>query len=222
MGLVLDNKCFNSISNNMLITVAEAKSFLQITGTTYDTLITGYCGYITAEINTYIGRIIESATYTNEVLEYESANFDLDENTPFDLASPQRTVQLRNYPVATVSGVVQASISYDGVALIPDDDYKIDVNNGTVYFYATPSDYQRKLLATYTAGYSTVPDDLKLVALMGVKDLFRSGGVTAQGDLDVTSKSVGDFSVNYSQVKNTKAYLEDNKGILSKYIKVGI
>ena len=53
----------------MLITVAEAKSFLQITGTTYDTLITGYCGYITAEINTYIGRNIESATYTGEVLE---------------------------------------------------------------------------------------------------------------------------------------------------------
>ena len=46
--------------------------------------------------------------------------------------------------------------------------------------------------------------------------------MTAQGDLGVASKSDGDFLFNYSQVKNTKAYLEDNKGILSKYIKVGI
>lgn len=206
----------------MLITVAEAKSFLQITGTTYDTLITGYCGYITAEINTYIGRTLESAVYTNEVLEYESANFDLDENTPFDLASPQRVVHLKNYPVVTVSGTAQLSISYDGVALVPDDDYKVDTDTGTVFLYASPSDYQRKLLATYTAGYSTVPDDIKLVALMGVKDLYRSGGVTAQGDLNVTSKSVGDFSVNYSQVQDTKAYITGNSLILSKYMKVGI
>lgn len=206
----------------MLITVAEAKSFLQITGTTYDTLITGYCGYITAEINTYIGRTLESAVYTNEVLEYESANFDLDENIPFDLASPQRVVHLKNYPVATVSGTAQLSISYDGVALVPDDDYKVDTDTGTVFLYASPSDYQRKLLATYTAGYSTVPDDIKLVALMGVKDLYRSGGVTAQGDLNVTSKSVGDFSVNYSQVQDTKAYITGNSLILSKYMKVGI
>ena len=206
----------------MLITVAEAKSFLQITGTTYDTLITGYVGYVTAEISSYLGRNLESAVYTNEVLEYESANFDLDENTPFDLASPQRVVHLKNYPVVTVSGTAQLSISYDGVALVPDDDYKVDTDTGTVFLYASPSDYQRKLLATYTAGYSTVPDDIKLVALMGVKDLYRSGGVTAQGDLNVTSKSVGDFSVNYSQVQDTKAYITGNSLILSKYMKVGI
>lgn len=206
----------------MLITVAEAKSFLQITGTTYDTLITGYVGYVTAEISSYLGRNLESTAYTNEVLQYESATFDLDENTPFDLASPQRVVNLKNYPVATVSGTAQLSISYDGVALVPDDDYKVDTDTGTVFLYASPSDYQRKLLATYTAGYSTVPDDIKLVALMGVKDLFRSGGVTAQGDLNVTSKSVGDFSVNYSQIQDTKAYITGNSLILSKYMKVGI
>ena len=206
----------------MLITVAEAKSFLQITGTTYDTLITGYCGYITAEINSYVGRNLESATYTNEVLNFESANFDLDENTPFDLGTPQSTVQLKNYPVASVSGTAQITISYDGDPFVLDDDFKVDTDTGTVYFYTSSTDYQRKLLATYTAGYSTIPDDIKLVALMGVKDLFRSGGVTTQGDLNVTSKSVGDFSVNYSQVEGVKSYLESNSMILNKYTKVGI
>ena len=51
----------------------------------------------------------------------------------------------------------------------------------------------------------------------GIRDLVRSRGLG-----DVYKRQVGDFSVNYSQVQNTKAYLEDNKGILSKYIKVGI
>lgn len=182
-----------------MITLNEAKAYLGVTTTATDALITTIINNVTAEIESVCGRKLMEHVYSNEVLSYEISDYDGQYNPEIDLESDYLKLFLKNYPVQSLS------LTADGVE-VDDANYDIDANNGVVTMYQAESDDKGRLKATYTAGYTlttgssfTVPDDLKMVAYQGVKYEYSYSGVTTQGQSNVTSKSVGSFSVTYNK-----------------------
>jgi hypothetical protein len=217
-----------------LITLADVKTFLQITSDDDDAILQMDIDLITAEVEAYTDRNLEEDTYTDEIIKLQRSNFDRLNTRPLAVSGKYQTTVLENYPC--VSGVV---IENDNVALTTTD-YNVDLTNAVVTFFNSVSDSKFKLTSTYTAGYSseldanyTTPKDLQLVLMEGVKRLYQSGGTATQGKANIKSKKVGDYSVGYGNNADTsnvyatqaglvKAYLESNSIILNRYKKVRI
>src|SRR5690348_4059529 len=162
-----------------MVTIDEIKSFLGLSGTTsYDGLLTTLEGYVQAEIEAVCDRSFELATYTDEIIDLRMSKFDQQNIPEIDVAKLQAIAFLKHYPI--VSGV---TLTHQGEELVADEDYLLDSNTGTVRFYTPISDFKDNLTATYQAGYSTVPDSLKLVALEGVRELFEATGTAKQGKI---------------------------------------
>lgn len=224
-----------------MVTLAEAKTYLGISVTTYDTLIETFIEYTTDEIETFVDRNLVQSQYSNEVIKFEFSDFDLQEGqeNELDLRRGRPAGFLTNYPIVAVTGSLQLAITYKGNTLIEDTDYIVDPTNGVVDFYNYPSDYKKNILATYTAGYTIAsgsyqfPAALRLVALDGIKLMFQKSGTTSQGSADIKSKDVGDFGVSFGSGADTtaaiqsgalylKKYLADNLPTLKRYMKVNI
>ena len=217
-----------------LVTLDTVKTFLQITGTSSDTILNLYIDLISSEINAYVGRNLDETYYVDEPLEYQFSKYDPSSNRPLDVREPNPQVFLREYPVQGLE------ITSRGTT-VPTSDYTLDHRNGVVTFFKSYTDYKERLKASYTAGYTTitgatytVPSNLQLVALEGVKRLYTNGGAAEESSGDVTSKKVKDFSVQYGGTANSsnyffdsnsglvKAYLEANSTTLNRYRKVVI
>lgn len=145
-----------------LVTLAKYKDYLKITTTTYDTLLTDIQSAIEKRVKEYLLRPIESATYTDELYD----------------GSGDECLVLRNFPITAATTIKE----YQG----------LDSNNAeTWYTLVQGTDYDRKLLdaeafairmdgytfakgdlnykITYTAGYTSIPDDIQ----MACKELLK-------------------------------------------------
>lgn len=208
---------------SFIIGITETRTFLQI-GTASDVLLSLYIDLIESEIEAFTDRNLARGTYT-ESLAYLQSTFDKTGYTALDASQDKLNLFLDNYPVITgsltlISGgaeVTQSSFSYDNA-------------NGVIRTESVLSDPT----ATYVAGYTTAtaPNDLKLVAFMGVKSLYDNNSAASSGSGDVKSKSIKDFSVTYGNEQTsliinsvsglTKTYIASNKHILNKYKRVDI
>lgn len=203
-----------------MVTLAEAKTFMRVTTSADDALITSLIDYISTAVETYTGRIFRQTTVTEEVLTFDYSSFDLQYRPSFDLAGIRRIAFLKNYPITEIT-----SLTHDGTALTVDDDYILDPSTGAVAFYTSVGDAKNSLLVTYTAGYATadVPADLKMIVLQGIKELYQSSGAVSAGVTAVDSKKIGDFSVSYATgSESINSYLSMNELILKKYRVVNI
>ncbi len=109
-------------------------------------------------VETYVGRELESATYTNEV-------FD-------GLGHP--ALWLRRFPVTAVTSVTE-----DGTALAVDDDYIFNasgrilrVSGGQRYPWV---DKPAAIVITYDAGYTTIPANIRWVATRLAARILQAG-----------------------------------------------
>ena len=75
----------------------------------------------------------------------------------------------------------------------------------------SPGHVENSVRITYTAGYSAVPDDVKLAALMLADNVLR---MILQRTLG-SSMSIGDFKSSLTEVK--EAFSDEIKGLLSCY-----
>ena len=131
-----------------LATSAEVKAFLDISGSGSDTLLGAILEGVDQRIKRYIGRDVESATYSAEL---------------HDATGTDDALRLKHWPIISVSAV-----SIEGTALASAE-YQIDKPAGVLYRRnATDStstavwdEGRRNISATYTAGYATVPADLR-------------------------------------------------------------
>lgn len=177
----------------MIITLQEIKDYLRITDTANDTILTTMGAYVQAEIEAYCQRKFDLATYTDEVLHYMTSSFDGQPNLELDTYEDNLKILVKNYPVVSVT-----SFTHDTTTLTTGSDYLIDLEAGEIEMATFYSDAENDLKIDYVAGYSDAPDDLKMVILDGVKEMFKDYDVASAGGKDVKSKSVGDFSVTYS------------------------
>ncbi len=163
------------------ITVDEAKIELKITVNTYDDRIDSLIEDVSAEIQGWTGRTIESTTFSETQ----------------DIGYLQRAVFLEEYPIISIAGCTS-----NGVAMVEGTDYsakyktgvliKKEVDQISVLDYVKDYWYEGtdKFEITYTAGYTTIPDAIKRATKMLVKRNYYDSGAG-----DVKSRSMGDEHV---------------------------
>lgn len=205
-----------------LITLQEAKDFLQITTTVSDALISSYIQMVSSEIEAYCDRTFAIGTYS-QPLHLKQSQFDFNTDLPLNFGTIRAQARLRQTPVVDFKEITSNSVT------VSDNNYTVDNDNGVVTFYQSVSDYKDKLVANYVSGYATtdVPQNLKLVAKQGVKTMFENGGVAKERSGNVSSKSLKDFSVSYGNKQTglytnvdglvMKTYLAGNRVILDRY-----
>jgi uncharacterized phiE125 gp8 family phage protein len=191
-----------------MITLADAKTYLQITGSDDDTLLQMYIDDITAEFEEYTDNIFVSQTFTN---------------VPVDTIDQPREVILDAFPVDNVV------VAYDGSIKTENEDYYLSKDSGAVYLEFTSKKDSNTLVVSYTAGYevtatsSDVPRELQALARKALKEIYEVNGKAKKGKGDLKSKRLDAFSVTYGDkdvVNITKTILDDNKLILNKYMRV--
>lgn len=204
------------MTTSALVTITQVQDYLGISTTTG---LQTYIDIVSSEIDAYTGRNLSQNVYTDEVLNWTNSTFDTSDNEPLDTEIDYPSLFLSNYPI-----VGSVAITEDGTA-VPTANYSTDTTNGVIKVFSYISDDKDKLLATYTAGYTTttgqtntIPSDLRGVALEGVRYMFVNGGTARQGTGNVSSKKVKDFSVSYGDNADNSRYVNTDMGLIKSYI----
>jgi hypothetical protein len=183
-----------SIQSNALISFDEFKlyrdNYKSIAEN--DTLVENLINYVTDEFHTYCEIVqFKSRQYT----EYYDGN---NSNRLF----PKRT------PIISVTSIYNDVDWVYGVdKLITATNYKI-VDNTYITFKEIICKADQNIKLVYTAGYVTIPGDIKLAALKEVARAFDR-----RFEADITGKSLNDGSVQYTE----KGLLKETKDTLDKY-----
>jgi hypothetical protein len=196
----------------MLASLANIKLFLGITDNSKDSLLTLLGTAVSKQIETYTGRTFESTVYTNE--EYDG--------------NGTRELKLKHFPVVTFTKLERnnAEDNTDDWTELDSSDYWVDTNSGVVSRVSGFLDYEptaendlsneslftwgkNRYRATYTAGYATVPEDVQLVTMLSVSNLFKTGK-----NPNLKSESLGDHSITFKDSLGLDDY---SKSILDSY-----
>lgn len=164
-----------------LATLSQLKSQVDIkqSDTTYDTKLTLYLGAGKSFVENYCDRSFASASYT-ELMHGNRNNVIIPKQWPITAVTTLKVSSTRSWS--------------DPDALIPSTDYGIS-NDGTVITYYEglfPKGYDIIQLV-YTAGYSTIPDDLVLANLWASEWFYRHNqrGDTGRTSTGKQGESVG-------------------------------
>lgn len=176
----------------MIDTIDNIKQLGGITGTDYDLVLTQIAEGVDVAIKKYLGINPEEHTVTGE-------DYILDGMT--------KILVLNEYPVSNLT------ITYDGDT-VSTDAYSVDSDNGIVIFNYAVGASVNKLKCSYTAGWSTVPADIRLAFDKCVLDVFN----TRNSHGSVQAEKMGDYSVTYGKVIDEA--LSSYKDILDSYVRV--
>lgn len=172
-----------------LITLAQAKTHLKITASSEDTLLEQMINRAGQVCNTYTGRHLKTATWT----EYYNGNGN-------------RTLELSNFPITSVTSVnVDSTRQWaSSTAIDTDEDLIVDApagiiklwNNGGL-FYAGFGNVKVVYVAGYTdSGDNAVPYDLQEAALLILQLSYKRHYQDQR--IGISSETVGDRTYNYS------------------------
>ena len=145
--------------------LADVKTYLGVTTTTDDARIAGIMVWVEALIDAYLGRTMVSATFTQTAYKVRS-----------------EILQLRNYPVASITSITIDDVEETETQL--DEDYHLDTDTGTIYGDFIAGDVN---VIVYVGGYSTNPAVVDEVFLMVVEDRYEDyKGISGAEVKDVT------------------------------------
>lgn len=192
-----------------ILTVSEAQSYLGVATGSDVALISGLINYAQASMERYIGNKIAETSITGEVLNGVVSGFDEDEIEGLSIEEGLPLVMRTQYsPVSTVT------IKED-TETVDSDDYDIDTDTGVITFYRNVDSSKNNLTIDYKAGFASVPEELKYVALEVVKSMYQENGAK-KGEGKISAKRIGEFSVNYAKTK----ILDDYKDVLNSYKRI--
>lgn len=161
---------------NEFCAIADVKTFLGITDTNSDAVLTALCTLVSGMMRTYLSRDIYPVTsYT--------ANVD---------GNGKTSIILPEYPITAVS-----SLSIDGTDIPArtsptGSGYTFNRNTVTLSGYEFSKGAQNVSIA-YSAGYAAIPDEIKSSAVIWVATLFQR-----RKNLDITSRAIGAENVAYA------------------------
>lgn len=195
----------------MILTLSEVKTWLGVTDNASDSILTVMIPLVESSIANMLDIQLEQTTITNEVIHYNFSRFDTSGSTGLSTFESKGLVRLKRSPVITIT-----NISYNSTPIEASDYFFIN-DLGLVQFLRLHPDLDFKLTCTYVAGYtdSTLPPDLKLLLLDGVKSMFRNSGKALQNQGNIKSKRIGDFAVTYG-IDDT-GYLATHSYTIKKY-----
>lgn len=191
-----------------LTTRARVKTFLGITSTDDDTLLDSLINVVTNFIENYCDRRFKLTTYTDEVYD----------------GNGSQQMLLKQYPVVafTQLGERDSVDNQSSWTAIDSEDYFVNLVTGIIdYINGLFRRLPRHYRATYQAGYDVdVSDIAKTLEAAGAGDLeFACWSLVSdmydeyKGEADITSESLGDYSVSYAAVEENPVI----KNILEKY-----
>lgn len=174
-----------SLTSAALVTLADVKTFLGLQNiSTSDAILEIVIEAVSASIANESFPDFKSATHTAEKYDGTGKSY----------------LYLDHYPVTAMTTVVE-----DGVTLVKDTDYFVDMDEGLLEKarYSWPgydsqavwTTSKQGVVVTYTAGYATVPADVKLACLIEVGRAFAMVDHKMFGE---TSRSVESVSVTLS------------------------
>lgn len=205
-----------------IISLNTVKTYLGISGATYDTILQIQLDIAESELCAYLDKYLGTTTYTNEVLHYQFSRFDINTDTALNGRETYGDLFVKNYPMTSIT-----NITCQGVVVDPTN-YYYDLNAGVISTKTFLNDTYNGLTITYVAGYTenTLPAILKSVILEGVRYQFQEFSTATQGSgNNIASKKVGDFSVSYDNTANfdaMRSYLAQRKDVLQRYLRFNI
>ena len=196
----------------VLTTVARVKSFLGLTGSTYDSVFELLIDVLTDFTEKECDRRFKLTAYTGTVLNGDGTNQSV----------------LPQWPVsstATFKLYERDSLDYgdDSWDEVNADDYRIDYDSGIVTANFTFTKGFQNYKVDYSAGYDfeNVSGTLKTLSSVGLSDLefacwklISRAFAQRKGGGDIASMRLYNYSVTFSK----EAYSDDEiKEVLSKY-----
>lgn len=170
----------------MIVTLAEAKAYLKITLSTYDSLIQTLIDKADAYIRKQINRDLGVQTY---VQLYDG--------------SGDSELLLDHYPVTEIHHL-STDVDYElkkAESLLINSDIVCKVNSGVVILVDDVFPFGKKnVFIRYSAGYASIPEDLKMACLEFVAKKFFDIDEKRQG---VTGKTVMSDNIQFSIVDLT-------------------
>ena len=154
-----------------LVTLEAAKDQLNISAsdTSEDVELQGYIDAATAAVETQLGQIVDPRTVIDQL----------------DFASSVMSFVLRSTPVISLTSLVSLDGSQAWTVTSPT--MYVDSTAGLVTVLSGPP-VKGSVLATYQAGYTAVPANFRLAALINVQHLWETQrgamGVQLGGDTD--------------------------------------
>ena len=167
----------STLNDNALCTRKQVKDYLNITGSnsTSDNLINDLINRISTAFESYCGRTFISASY----IEYYDG-------------SSSNMLFLDKYPITSITEINEDSDWTWGTStVISSGSYRVADDRMVAYDGRFGSSIQ-SLKVSYTAGYSTTPEDLKQAAVEEVGRKFKH-----RLDYDEAAKTLDDGSVTF-------------------------
>jgi len=180
------------LNPNALTDVATVKSFIDLTGSTYDNLIELLVNACSEWIENETGRVLLASE--EDVIELHDGDFDY---------SGQNKIFAKQYPINSITSIEYKTGSLDNPTWVEftENDYVVDERAGIIHFTNSFGGSLKSLLPnrqnirlTYQGGYDNAPSDLALACIKMVAKEFNKR--KSQG---VTAESVGGGSVTWNE-----------------------
>lgn len=192
----------------MLVTVEEMKGYLGITGTTYDTFLTGQIALISDAIEGYCGRVFAQ---TDWVQTFYRKDLDM---------WPVKQLMLYQFPITSDVVITEDAVVVDAAT------YRKHLPTGIL---TRDTGFLRGevLVATYTGGFETIPTPVTNAVYELVSERYNKkiSGVNLSFGTDVQRVSIPgaisidfDYSLNNNERKNAfGALLTSQLNVLDYY-----
>lgn len=193
------NKLGNSSNNSTDLLIIAATGALLIAN---EQILNGVPNYKYEQMinraSDYIERETERTLKSTSHTDYYSTN-------------DERFLFLKNFPVTVLTSVGYYNHSDAAIsdALTEDDEYVADYEKGELRSKSLWNKGYRYVQVVYTAGYTTIPDDLEL-ACLGLIDYY----LNKAGKQGVESEKMGSYAIKFGSVKSIP---DEVSAILFKY-----
>jgi hypothetical protein len=193
-----------TISNNALTTLAKAKAYLSVEGTSDDALVENLIDRATKIMETLCNRSFKNV----------NSGGTAQPNTEYFNGDGKSKLFLKYYPIIAVTTIHDdPDRIYGADTLIDSDEYAFWADEGIIEFDGAGivGSGVKNIRVVYTGGYTTTPYDLEHVCneLVGILKNMRDR-------LGVSSKSFSDGSASYFENLLTP----QSREVLKKYSKL--
>lgn len=198
-----------------LFTRDELKTHLGLSGTSHDAFIDQLVTQVSLLVPSWCNRIAPDGSSAIEDSVTDATEF-------YDGTGAQE-LRLKRYPVTSVTTVhVDSDRTFGAESLVPATSYTIDKPQGVLRFLPHgesginaisywPSG-TRNVQVVYRGGYSTLPADLKLGAMLWAGSMFAK-----RAAVGIVSESIGGYSVTYQGGVAGSGIPTEAKEILHRY-----
>lgn len=173
-----------------ITTKETVKSFLGITVSTYDTLLSTLCDWLTSYVEGYTGRKFTDATIVDEI--YNSKDFKF-------------SFFLNNSPITSITKIEKKQSDGTWKLLVADVDYEVNLRSGFVRMFET-DDGISDIRVGYSISGASIPKEIEMVATEMVSRVFNK-----RNSEGVIQESLGEASIQWgSQMSDNEKQILDN------------